>query len=75
MIEEYQLHRDLEIMLELDPETIKGIETLDEIAWDSMTVVMFIAMADQKYSVAISPAKLANAKTVSDLYSLITDPA
>jgi len=75
MITQNQLHHDLEEMLELDADTIKGNENLDEIAWDSMTVVMFIAMADQKYSVAVSPSKLADAKTVSDLYSLISNPA
>lgn len=75
MITQEQLHSDLEEMLELDPGKIKGNETLEEIYWDSMTVVMFIAMADQKYSVAIPPSKLAAAKTVSDLYSLITNPA
>ncbi len=72
MITKEQLHRDLEEMLELDPESIKGDETLDEIAWDSMTVVMFIAMADQNYSVAVAPSKLADAKTVSDLYALVS---
>ena len=72
MITQEQLHRDLETILELDPETIKGPETLDELAWDSMAVVMFIAMADQNYSVAVAPSKLVNAKTVNDLYALVT---
>lgn len=72
MITPETFHRDLENMLERDPNTITGDETLDEIAWDSMTVVMFIAMADQNYSVAVIPSKLANAKKVSDLFAILT---
>lgn len=71
MITKEQLHRDLESMLELEPDSITGGESLDEIGWDSMTVVMFIAMADQNYSVAIAASKLADAKSVSDLYDLV----
>ena len=74
MITQNQLYRDLEGMLELEPDTIKGDETLDDIAWDSMTVVMFIAMADQKYSIAVPPSKLADAKTVAHLYALVSSP-
>ncbi len=72
MLTKEQLNSDLESMLEMEPGTIKGDEPLDEIYWDSMTVVMFIAMADQNYSVAVAPSKLADAKTVSDLYSLVS---
>jgi acyl carrier protein len=72
MIAQEQFLRDLESMLERDPDTLKGDESLDEIAWDSMTVVMFIAMADQKYSITVAPSKLANAKKVSDLLGIVT---
>lgn len=68
-------YSDLESMLNLDPQTIQGNETLDDLYWDSMTVVMFIAMADQKYSLAIDPSKLAKAKTVADLTALIMPAA
>lgn len=64
-------YRELENMLNLDQDTIKGDEPLDDLYWDSMTVVMFIALADQKYSTAIAPSKLANAKTVGDLTALV----
>jgi acyl carrier protein len=74
MVTKIQLQQDLESMLELDPDTITGDESLDELAWDSMMVVMFIAMADQKYSKAIAPSQLADAKTLADLYSLVTNP-
>lgn len=39
--------------------------------WDSMTAMGFLAMADKKYGVAVSAAKLLEAKTVADLASLV----
>jgi acyl carrier protein len=75
MIAPHQFHRDLETVLELDQESIKGNETLDELYWDSMALVMFIAMADEKYSVVISPSKLAEAKSVADLLALVNQSA
>ena len=75
MITPEQLHRDLESLLERDPYTILGDESLDQIDWDSMSVVMFIALADQNYSVAVAPGKLANAKTVAALYDLVSSPS
>ena len=75
MITQETFHRDLETMLELDPETIQGQENLADFYWDSMSVVIFIAMADEKYSAVIAPAKLATAKTVADLFALVTPTA
>ena len=68
-------YRNLEEVLGHNPGTIKGIEKLTDINWDSMAVVLFLAMADEKYSIAISPSKMADASTVSDLYALIAPAA
>ena len=73
MIVKEKLYHDLESIFELDPGTISGDESLDEFNWDSMALVMFIAIADQNYSVAIEPSKLVSAKTVADLYSLVAN--
>ena len=73
MILKEKLYHDLESIFELDPGTISGDESLDEFNWDSMAFVMFIAISDQNYSVAIEPSKLASAKTVADLYSLVAN--
>jgi acyl carrier protein len=72
MITKETFHHDLESMLELDPGTIQGEENLADFYWDSMSVVIFIAMADEKYSAVIAPAKLAEAETVADLFELVT---
>jgi acyl carrier protein len=75
MITPEVFYRDLEAMLELEPERIQGNESLDALEWDSMAVVMFIAMADEKYSAVIAPSQLSDAKTVPDLLALVTAAA
>lgn len=71
MITPDTFYRDLELMLELEPGTVSGNEILEDLYWDSMTLVMFIAMADQEYSITVEAPDLANSKTVAELYSLI----
>lgn len=72
MNNEEKLHRDLEEMLELDTASLKGDEALENLNWDSMAVVMFIAMADKNYGVAVNVGDVRNAKNVADLYALIS---
>ena len=65
-----KIYRELETILELDANTILGTEDLDSLGWNSMALVMFIAMADEKYAVAIPPSKLVEAKTVDEVCKL-----
>jgi len=43
----------------------------DLAGWDSMTTMGFMAMAEKKYGVAVSAARLVEATTVRDLASLV----
>lgn len=70
-----QLNRDLESILELEPGAISGNETLEEINWDSLSVITFLAMADSNYGLSIPASKLQAVKTVADLLSLTTASA
>lgn len=70
-----QLNRDLESILELEPGTISGTETLEEINWDSLSVITFLAMADSNYGLSIPASKLQAVKTVADLLALTTASA
>jgi len=70
-IDTNQINTELERVLELSPGSIKGNEALADIHWDSMSAIMFIAMADEKFSAKISPEKLTQAKTIHDLHALI----
>ncbi len=65
----------LDDLLELDPGTLTGSEELKDIeTWDSLTVMGFIAMADEDFEVMVPPAQLSKCKTVADLITLINDP-
>lgn len=66
-----EFYTELEAMLELEPGTIKGDETLATLpGWDSVAVLSFIALADAKLEAAVSAAALAKAQTVEDLIAL-----
>lgn len=61
----------LDETLELDAGTLKGDETLESLDnWDSLAVISFIAMVDEKLNLVVSGAKLAAAKTVADLLAV-----
>lgn len=61
----------LDEMLELDPGTLTGTEALDELEnWDSLAVISFIALVDEKLGTVVAGEKLAKAKTVADLLAL-----
>ncbi len=66
-----EINREIEQIVNANAGSIKGGEALSDIGWDSMATVMFIAMADEKFSKAIPPDSLAEAKTVSDLHVLL----
>lgn len=58
----------LDELLELDPGTLKGSETLESLdTWDSLAVISFIALVDEKLGRVIEGQRLAKAKTVADL--------
>lgn len=64
----------LDEMLELDPGTLKGPETLADIdSWDSLAVISFIALVDEKFSTVVSGERLAAAKTVEDLLTMVAE--
>lgn len=67
MIETDQFYRDLELVLECDPGTINGSQQLSTLNWDSLAILGFIAMADQKYSVTVPVAHVVESSTVADL--------
>ncbi len=61
----------LDEMLELDAGTLTGSEELDSLDnWDSLAVISFIALVDEKLGLVVEGEKLAKAKTVDDLLAL-----
>ncbi len=66
-----EFYAALDEMLELDPGTITGNERLEDIeAWDSLAVISFIALVDEKFDILVETEKLAAAESIADLYAL-----
>lgn len=69
-----EFHLELDSILELPPGTIQGHETLESLsAWDSLAVLSFIAMADEKLKTQVSGKDIASCITVKDLVALLGD--
>jgi acyl carrier protein len=66
-----EFYSELESMLEMEPGTIKGDEALANLpGWDSVAILSFIVLADEKLKESVSAAALARSQTVADLIAL-----
>lgn len=65
---------ELEEVIEADTGSITGDEALADLAgWDSLAVMTFIAMVDEKFDVTVPANKIAASKNVGDLIALLGD--
>ena len=61
-------------LFELPPGSLTGQEALGALpGWGSMTVLGFMALADEHFGVALSARQFANCTTVDDLLALLGD--
>jgi acyl carrier protein len=66
--------RQIEATLELPEGSLKGADRLEDIPeWDSLAVISFIALVDEKLGLAVDGEALANAVTVGDLLALVQE--
>ena len=64
----------LEELIEADEGSIKCCDELSEVEnWDSLNVLAFIAMADEKFNLILSPEMIREAKTVGCLLDLLDE--
>jgi acyl carrier protein len=69
-----EFYRNLDELLEVDSGTITGGDLLADLeAWDSVTVVSFIAMADEKYGVNIPIKRIVECRSVDDLAAVVSE--
>lgn len=69
-----EFHSQIEAILEVAPGTITGGEKLADLAaWDSLAVLSFIAMVDEKFKVQFTSRDIAACATVGDLAMLLGD--
>ena len=64
----------LDELLELEPGTVKGSETLDGLeGWNSLAVISFMALVDEHFGISVQPRQIAACTTVTDLMGLLGD--
>ncbi|HWB07047.1 MAG TPA: phosphopantetheine-binding protein [Verrucomicrobiales bacterium] len=64
----------LDNIIEAPPGSLKGTEKLTDIsAWDSLAVLGFIAMVDEKFKVQLAGKDIAACETVADIAGLLGD--
>jgi acyl carrier protein len=64
----------LDNVIEAPPGTLKGREKLADLpAWDSLAVLGFIGMVDDKFKVQLSGKDISACQSVSDLAQLLGD--
>jgi len=62
----------VEEAVEADENVLSGSEDLETLdGWDSMAVLSFLALVDERYGVTLPPKKLEDCRIVDDLISLI----
>ncbi len=71
-MDQANLLKSLDDLLELDPGTLTGSEELSALeAWNSLAVIGFMAIANEEFGVVVSPKKIAACTKVSDLVALL----
>lgn len=64
----------LDSLMERPPGTTRPDEVLEQMeAWDSLTLMGFIALVDSEFSKRVAGPQLAACKTVDDLMKLVSD--
>ncbi len=64
----------LDELIEVEPGTLTGKEILRDLeSFDSLAVVGFIAMVDEKFDVILSPNQIPKCEKVDDLIGLLGD--
>ena len=64
----------LDELLELEPGSVKGSETLDSLeGWNSLAVISFMALVDEHFGISLQPRQIAACSTIADLVGLLGD--
>ncbi len=75
MISQEQFINDLQTMLKTDEEVAIDMDLLDIEAWDSFSMVAFMAMTEEKYQIKLDKFTVAEAVLVEDLYDAVVNAA
>lgn len=59
-------------ILEVEPGTVTLADRLEDIDWDSLSNISFIAEVDTRLGTTLDADELASAQTVQDLFALVS---
>lgn len=59
-------------ILEVEPGTVSLADRLEDIDWDSLSNISFIAEVDTRLGTTLDADELSSAETVQDLFALVT---
>lgn len=69
-MEQSDFIRLVAVILEVDNEAVSLDSSLNDLGWDSMSNLSFIAELDDTFGVTVTSDELVKAATVSDLFAL-----
>jgi acyl carrier protein len=73
-MEKTEFHHMLEDLTAADPDSINDQTVLKSLdGWDSLTIVEFVAMVDEKLGIVVPAKQIKTCKTVEDLTNLFGD--
>jgi acyl carrier protein len=59
-------------LLELEDAGLSGNEKISDLAgWDSLKILLFMAMADEQFGITVSAVALGKCQTVNDVIGLL----
>jgi acyl carrier protein len=70
-MDQHELIALVEEILEIDAGTVAIDDDLDDLGWDSLANITFIAEVDERTGRTIGSATLAECSTVSELWDLV----
>jgi len=62
---------DIDELLELAPGKLKGSEALQSAGWDSLAIIGFMALCDERFGLQISPMEIRDCETGDQLFALV----
>ena len=67
-----QFLNHLDELFEKPPGSLRGSDRLEDLeGWDSVALINFLAMVDERYGRRLSPRDIGRCETVDDLFSLV----
>lgn len=58
-------------LLELPSGSLTGTEELESLGWDSLAVVGFLGLVDERFGVDVAPERIKTCVSVNDLAALL----